>query len=148
MASLVGRPVLEALPSLCYPCSRRQHCPRGPSTVSVTCCQSSKQPSVLSYFLVSDSARLDFGLGPDACPDVRVYLAPRLADGGNPTHLFRGLFSIARGFGSIIMPSTGFFLTSLCPIPNNFCRGHTEKFQNVVSKAFNRRKAYANRSAL
>jgi hypothetical protein len=42
-------------------------------------------------------ALLDFGLGPHACPDVRVYLATRLADGRNPAHLFRGLFSIARG---------------------------------------------------
>jgi hypothetical protein len=34
---------------------------------------------------------------PNACPDVRLYLATRLADGKNPAHLFRGLFSIARG---------------------------------------------------
>jgi hypothetical protein len=50
----------------------------------------------LRTFWFPDSARLDFGLGSHAYSDVRVHLARRLADGRNPAHLFRGLFSIAR----------------------------------------------------
>jgi hypothetical protein len=35
------------------PMFQRTPCPRGPCTASATCCRSSKQQSVLAYFLVS-----------------------------------------------------------------------------------------------
>lgn len=88
---------LETLPNPFYPCSRRPLCPRGPSTPSATCCQSSKQIVGACVLFGFETWRALLRLGPHAFPEFRVCLATRLADGGNPAHLFRRLFPIARG---------------------------------------------------
>jgi hypothetical protein len=97
MASFVGRPVLEALPNPCYPSSRRPYAPMVRLQLRLLAANRRSNSRCSRTLWFPDSARLDFLRGPHACPDVRVYLATRLADGRNPAHLFRGLFSIARG---------------------------------------------------
>jgi len=47
------------------------------------------------------------------------------------SHSFLRLYC-SRGFGSIPIASTSLSLTHLSPIANDFCRGHTETFPNVV----------------